>query len=136
MRFLPVACLLTLAACGYQPPTRVDTSNPTYVADRDACESKSASEVNQHNAKTGLAWFSSPVRRWSQIGDATQSCMASRGYGRVRWCTAEELHSGNRQGDMIVTSSGVQCSDPPTRPADISPPAAASPAKAAKTTPR
>lgn len=137
MRHLPFAALLTLTACGYQPPARVDMSNPVFVADREACENKSASEVNQRNAKTGLAWFSSPVRRWSQISDATQSCMAGHGYGRLRWCTAEELRSGDRQGNVIVTSSGVQCSDPPTaRPADISPPAPVSPAKAATPTPK
>ncbi len=137
MRHLSFAALLMLTACGYRPPARVDTSNPVYVADRDACRSKSTTEVNQHNAKTGLAWFSSPVRRWSQISDATQSCMADHGYGRLRWCTAEELQSGNRQGNVIVTSSGVQCSDPPTaRPADTSPPAPASAAKAAKRTPK
>lgn len=140
MKTLPLACLLMLTACGYHPPPRVDTASPAYVADRDACESTSATDVNQHNAKTGLAWFSSPVRRWSQISDATQSCMASRGYGRLRWCTAEELRSGDRQGNVIVTSSGVQCSDPPTapttRPVDTSPPAPASSAKAAKRTPR
>lgn len=132
MRMLPIACSLLLAACGYQPPARVDTSSPAYVADRDACKRQSTTEVNQHDIKTGLAWFSAPVRRWSQISDATQSCMAGRGYGRVRWCTAEELRSGSRTGDVIVTSSGVQCSDPPTRPTDTSPPDAASPVKAAR----
>lgn len=137
MRTLPLACLLTLTACGYTPPPRVDTASPAYIADRDACESASAAAVNQRNAKTGLAWFSSPVRRWSQISDATQSCMAGHGYGRLRWCTADELRDGNRQGDVVVTSSGVQCSDPPTaRPADTSPPAPASSAKAAKRSPK
>ncbi len=114
--FLGASCLLALAACGYDPPPHTDTASPAYVADRDACEDKSASDVNRVNAKTGLAWFSSPVRRWGQIADTTQACMAGKGYGRVRWCTAEELRSGSRQGTMIVTSSGVQCSDPPTRP--------------------
>ncbi len=116
MKFLAVCSLLALAACGYHPPPQTDTASPAYIADRDACEDKSAGEVNKINAKTGLAWFSSPVRRWSQIADTTQTCMAGKGYGRVRWCTPDELRSGNRQGNMIVTSSGVQCSDPPTHP--------------------
>ena len=116
MKSLAVFSLLTLAACGYQPPPQTNTANPAYVADRDTCEDQSHDQVNKTNAKTGLAWFSSPVRRWSQIADATQSCMAGKGYGQVRWCTPEELRSGNRQGSMIVTSSGVQCSDPPTHP--------------------
>ena len=135
-----LAALLMLTACGYQPPPRIDTASPVYVADRDACESAAATDVNQRNAKTGLAWLSSPVRRWSQIGDATQSCMANHGYGQLRWCTADELRSGNRQGNVVVTSSGVQCSDPPsaptTRPADTSPPAPASSGKAGKRSPK
>lgn len=137
MKTLPLAALLTLTACSYQPPPRVDTASPVYVADRDTCEDSSATAVNRQNAKTGLAWLSSPFRRWGQISDATQSCMAGHGYGRLRWCTADELRSGDRQGNVIVTSSGVQCSDPPSaRPADISPPAPASSAKAAKRTPQ
>ena len=137
MKTLPLAALLTLTACGYQAPPRVDTTSPVYTADRDTCEDTSATAVNRQNAKTGLAWFSSPFRRWGQISDATQSCMANHGYGRLRWCTAEELRSGDRQGNVIVTSSGVQCSDPPTaRPADTSPPAPASSAKTAKKTPK
>jgi hypothetical protein len=116
VKFLSVSSLLILAACGYHPPPQTNTASPAYVADRDACEDKSSTDVNKTNAKTGLAWFSSPVRRWSQIADAAQSCMAGKGYGRVRWCTADELRSGNRQGSMIVTSSGVQCSDPPAHP--------------------
>jgi hypothetical protein len=137
VKTLPLAALLTLTACGYQPPPRVDTASPVYVADRDTCEDNSATAVNRQNAKTGLAWFSSPFRRWGQISDATQSCMAGHGYGRLRWCTADELRSGDRQGNIIVTSSGVQCSDPPSaRPADTSPPAPASSAKAAKRTPQ
>ena len=116
MKFCSILFLLGLAACGYQPPPQTNTTNPAYVADRDTCEGQSASAVNKTNAKTGLAWFSSPFRRWGQIADATQSCMAAKGYGRVRWCTADELRNGNRQGNVIVTASGVQCSDPPARP--------------------
>ncbi|MDP9095810.1 MAG: hypothetical protein M3N26_04505, partial [Pseudomonadota bacterium] len=73
----------------------------------------SRAEVNAHNAKTGLDWFASPVRRWTQIGTATAACMAARGHGQTRWCTADELRSG--VGHPVVTSSGVQCSDPPKR---------------------
>lgn len=116
MRHLYVLPLLALAACGYHPPPGTNTGNPAFVADRDACEDQSESAVDKTNAKTGLAWFSSPVRRWGQISDATQSCMAGKGYGRLRWCTADELRSGNRQGNLVVTSTGVQCSDPPSHP--------------------
>ena len=116
MKPLLALSVLTLAACGYHPPPQTNTSSPAYIADRDTCEDKAASDVNKTNAKTGLAWFSSPVRRWGQIADATQNCMAGKGYGRLRWCTADELRGGSRQGSVIVTASGVQCADPPTRP--------------------
>ena len=126
--------LVGLAACGYQAPPRTDTASPAFAAARDACEDSAAKQVNQRNAKTGLAWMASPVRRWSQIGDATAACMDGKGFGRVRWCTPEELRNGNRQNGLIVTASGIQCSDPPglpsERPADTSPPASAPTGKA------
>ena len=87
---------------------------PRIKTDLDACQDQAATKVNETNAKTGLAWFASPVRRWSQIGGATRACMAAKGYGEVRWCTADELRRGSRQGDVIVTASGVQCVDPPS----------------------
>ena len=131
VKYFCALSLLTLSACGYHPPPQTNTASPAYVADRDACEDKSTADVNKTDAKTALAWFGSPFHRWSQIADATQSCMAGKGYGRVRWCTPEELRSGNRQGGMIVTASGVQCSDPPTHPTDTFPPATGKTAPAA-----
>ena len=70
------------------------------------------SAVNKQNAKTGLAWLSSPVRRWGQISDGVQSFMADKGYGRLRWCTAEELQKG---AGVVSTVAGLQCVDPARR---------------------
>lgn len=103
---------LLVAACGYTPPGETDTQSARYRADREACGSSVPSAVNRRNAKTGLAWFASPVTRWSQIGDGLNECMAGKGWGRVRTCTAEELRQGNRTSSLMVTPSGVQCADP------------------------
>jgi hypothetical protein len=110
---LPAVVLVVLGACGYRPPAQTDTSKPAYEADLDACGDSAASAVNRRSAKTGMAWFSSPVRRWGQIQDEVQTCMAGKGYGRVRWCTEEEMRTGSRSGTVVVTSAGVQCSEPP-----------------------
>ncbi|GAC1477627.1 MAG: hypothetical protein NVS2B11_00410 [Acetobacteraceae bacterium] len=107
--------LLALASCGYAPSATVDTAAPTYRADQESCEDSSATDVNKRNAKTGLAWLASPVRRWGQISDGMDACMADKGYGRLRWCTADELRGGTKSGAVIVTASGLQCSDPPSR---------------------
>ena len=114
-RILPLTALgaaALLAACGYAPPPRTDTAAPRYQADLDACETAVPAAVNRTNAKTGLAWFSSPVRRWFQIDDGVSDCMAGKGWGRVRACTAEELRRGDRNASTVVTASGVRCADP------------------------
>ena len=113
MRWLPVAILLGLAGCGYTPPPQTDTSKPAYRADLDACQDSAAEAVNKRNAKTAPAWFSSPVRRWGQIQDEVQVCMAGKGYGSVRWCTADELRTATKSGSVLVTAAGVQCVAPP-----------------------
>jgi len=113
MRLALVLAGLALAGCGYAAPSEVDRSAPAYRADLGKCEDTAASDVNKQNAKTGLAWFASPVRRWGQIGDAVQSCMADKGYGRLRWCTPEELRSGNG----VATAAGLKCEEPPPKKA-------------------
>jgi len=40
----------------------------------------SVDAVNKRNAKHGLDWFSSPVRRPFQIREAIRSCVKSKGY--------------------------------------------------------
>ncbi len=115
MRHAVWAALL-LAGCGYTPPPQTEISGPAYGRDLDACRAAAKTAVNQHDVKTGLAWIAAPVTRWGRIGDATGACMAEKGYGRVRSCTAEELRSNARAGSMVVTAAGILCSDPPRRP--------------------
>lgn len=114
LRTAPVLALLLAAGCGYQPPAQVDRGKPSYQADLDSCHDASVTSVNKQNAKTGLAWVSAPVRRWGQIGRATQACMEAKGYGRVRWCTQEELRGAARSGNATVTAAGLQCTEPPS----------------------
>ena len=66
--------------------------------------------VDKNNAKRGLSWFGGPVTRWSRIEDGMNACMAGKGWGHARACTAEELRGGNRTGGLVVTRTGVQCS--------------------------
>ena len=106
------AMLVALVGCGYRPPAQTDTASPTYEADLKACHQASEAGVTKQNAKRALTWFASPVSRWSQIGDATGSCMASKGYGQVRWCQPGELGTS---GNIVVTAAGVQCVQRPTR---------------------
>lgn len=94
---------------------QVDATSGAYRADLAACRQSSEQAVNQDNARRALRWVASSVTRWGQIGDATGSCMAGKGYGRLRWCTDEELAQARRTGTAVVTASGVQCSEPPKR---------------------
>lgn len=112
LRSLVLLAALLATACGYTPPGRVDAASPKYAADLDACDASVPDAVNKRNAKTGHSWFLSPITRWSQIDDGLNACMAGKGWGRVRSCTAEELRSGGRAGGMVVTARGVQCADP------------------------
>ena len=109
-----LALVLALACCGgYTPPPQTDRTTSAYRTDLAACEDSVPAEVNKRNAKTGLAWFSSPVRRPFQIGDGVRGCMAAKGYGRLRWCTDDEIRQGDRSGAVVATASGLQCADRP-----------------------
>ena len=114
-RLTGVILLAGLASCGYRAPVATNTASPTYRADVSACRDEAATSVNARNAKTGLMWFASPVTRWSAISEATGSCMAKKGYGQVRWCTADELKNGARGVETIVTAAGLQCVAPGSR---------------------
>ena len=73
--------VLAVAGCaGYEPRTETDRSASKYQADLAACQQSSVDAVNKRNAKTGLAWFSSPVRRPFQIREAIRSCVREKGY--------------------------------------------------------
>ncbi|MBC7799367.1 MAG: hypothetical protein H7Z10_01990 [Gemmatimonadaceae bacterium] len=74
--------VLAVTGCyGYEPPVTADRTAPQYQADLAACQDESVDAVNKRNAKTGLDWFSSPVRRLFQIRAAIRECVAAKGYG-------------------------------------------------------
>lgn len=76
-----LAGVLAMAGCyGYEPPGSADRSAPQYQADLAACQESSVDAVNKRNAKTGLDWFSSPVRRPFQIRAAIRECVRAKGY--------------------------------------------------------
>ena len=80
-RIVVLLGVLTVAGCaGYEPRVDTDRAAPKYQADLAACQASSADAVNKRNAKTGLDWFSSPVRRPFQIREAIRSCVKSKGY--------------------------------------------------------
>lgn len=101
-----------LAGCGYTPPGQTDTNSAKYQADYTACDQSVPGVVDKHNAKTGLAWISGPVTRWSRIDSAMNTCMADKGWGHARACTSDELRLGNQAGSLVVTRNGIRCSDP------------------------
>jgi len=118
LRALLVVSAVTglLAACGSTPRPPGDARTEAYRTDYDACTSAVPGAVNKHNAKTGLDWFTSPVRRWGQIDDGMSACMAAKGWGRSRACTAEELRAGSAARNLTVGRSGIACTDPATHP--------------------
>lgn len=80
-RMVVLLGVLAVAGCaGYEPRAETDRSAPKYQADLLACQQSSVDAVNKRNAKTGLAWFSSPVRRPFQIREAIRSCIREKGY--------------------------------------------------------
>ena len=110
---LVLSTVVGVAACGGVAPGEGRTA--AYRTDYAACDGTVTDAVDARNAKTGLAWFASPVRRWGQIGDGVSACMQDKGWGRTRACTEAELQSGSRAPNKVVTSAGVRCTDPATR---------------------
>lgn len=74
-----VLLALVTAGCAYEPPV-ADRAKASYAADLQACQDTVPSAVNARNAKRGLDWFSSPVRRPFQIRAGMRDCMAAKGY--------------------------------------------------------
>ena len=110
----PLLIVLLLAGC-YAPPPQTDTGNPQYQADLDTCSSSVATGVDKRNAKTGLAWFAGGVTRWSAIDTGVNACMDQHGWGHTRPCTPDELRNGNKTPGLVVTATGIRCSDSPKR---------------------
>ena len=83
-RIVILFSLLAVAGCtGYEPRVETDRTAPKYQADLASCQESSADAVDKRNAKRGLDWFSSPVRRPFQIREAIRSCIKAKGYGIV-----------------------------------------------------
>ncbi len=104
-----------VTGCGYTPPPSTDTAAPAYKTDYAACDASVPDAVNKRNAKTGHAWFASPITRWSMLDNGMNECMAGKGWGQLRACTADELKAGNRNGPLVVTARNGQCRDPSVR---------------------
>ena len=80
-RIVVLSGLLAVTGCyGYEPRVETDRTAPKYQADLAACQETSVDAVNKRNAKSGLDWFSSPVRRPFQIREAIRSCVRAKGY--------------------------------------------------------
>ena len=79
MRRVLVLLGVLAAGCAYEPAAQ-DRSAPAYQADLASCQDTGPAEVNARNAKTGLAWFTSPVRRPFQIREAVRACMDSKAH--------------------------------------------------------
>jgi hypothetical protein len=80
-RMVILFSVFAVAGCsGYEPRVETDRTAPKYQADLAACQESSVAAVDKHNAKQGLDWFSSPVRRPFQIREAIRSCVKSKGY--------------------------------------------------------
>ena len=109
---LVLSSLTALTACGTRPAP-ADARAAAYEADSKTCNGSVPDAVDTRNAKTGLSWFASPIRRWGQIDDGVSACMAEKGWGRTRECTAEERRTGART--VTVTAAGIRCTDPATR---------------------
>lgn len=71
--------LACVAGCAYEPPVR-DRAAPAYQADLQACQGSVPAAVDTRNAKTGLAWLGSPVRRPFQVRAGMRECMAGKGH--------------------------------------------------------
>ena len=75
--------LLSVAGCSaYAPamPAGTDVAAPAYQADLQTCQGQSAAAVDKRNARTGLAWFASPVRRPFQVRAEIRTCLRAKGY--------------------------------------------------------
>jgi len=77
-----IVLLMGLGTAGcissYAPAVR--GAGPAYQADLAACQAQSTDAVNKRNAKTGLAWFGSPVRAPFQVRPEIRACLKAKGY--------------------------------------------------------
>lgn len=76
-----LAGMLAVAGCvsNYAPAVQ-GAEAPGYQKDLAACQEQSTDAVDRRNAKTGLAWLSSPVRRPFQVRPEIRACLKAKGY--------------------------------------------------------
>ncbi len=83
MKRFVLPMVLSAAGCSAYAPAMqagADVSAPAYQAALLACQDQSAAAVDKRNAKTGLAWFASPVRRPFQVRAEIRTCLRAKGY--------------------------------------------------------
>ena len=69
-----------LAGCAAYEPAGLDRTRPAYQTDLVECQENEPVVVDEYNAKYGLRWVASAVRRPFQVRDAIRGCMAGKGY--------------------------------------------------------
>ena len=77
-----LAGALAVAGCvsSYAPTVQGADAAPGYQKDLAACQEESTAALDKRNAKTGLAWFASPVRNPFQVRPMIRSCLRGKGY--------------------------------------------------------
>jgi len=79
-RMIVLVGVLGAAGCVSSYAPAVQGAGPAYQADLAACQEQSTDAVDKRNAKTGLAWLSSPVRRPFQVRPEIRACLKAKGY--------------------------------------------------------
>lgn len=81
-RFVLLMVLSAAGCSAYAPAMQAgtDVAAPAYQADLLTCQGQSGAAVDKRNAKTGLAWFASPVRRPFQVRAEIRTCLRAKGY--------------------------------------------------------
>lgn len=77
---LPLLLAGALGACSLDPNVAIGRDVATYQTDLAACRASVGETVDRENAKTGPAWFASPVRRPFQVRDGVRTCLSAKGY--------------------------------------------------------
>lgn len=79
-RMIVLVMGLGTAGCVSSYAPAAQGAGPAYQADLAACQEQSTDAVNKRNAKTGLAWFSSPFRAPFQVRPEIRACLKAKGY--------------------------------------------------------
>ena len=79
-RLILLAAALGATGCVSSYAPAVQGAGPAYQSDLAACQEQSTAAINKRNAKTGLAWLTSPVRAPLQVRLAIRECLKAKGY--------------------------------------------------------